>query len=250
MEQTKTADPQLGFTPLLYGSLFSGIGGIDLGFDRAGLKCAWQVEINPFARAVLAKHWPEVPKHDDIRTFQPTPVDVVAGGFPCQDISSVGHRAGIDGERSGLWSEYLRIIRTIRPRFVVVENVAALLVRGMDRVCGDLASSGYDAEWDCLPAGAFGAPHQRDRVFICAYPAGSGLQGCLQAKPFNREAGEGWNCEPTRVLSRDWYYGSNVHRNTRMDDGVPDRVERIRGYGNAVVPAIAEWIGRRLIESV
>jgi DNA (cytosine-5)-methyltransferase 1 len=233
--------------PLTFGSLFAGVGGIDLGLERAGMQCKWQVEINPFARAVLAKHWPEVPKHDDIRTFQPNSVDVVAGGFPCQDISSVGHRAGIDGARSGLWSEYLRVIRTIRPRFVIVENVAALLVRGMDRVCGDLASSGYDAEWDCFPAGAFGAPHQRDRVFICAYPTGSGLQGCLQAVSFNRKAGEGWNGEPTRILSRDWYYGSNVHRHTGMDDGIPDRVERIRGYGNAVVPQVAEYIGRCIV---
>ena len=248
MIQEKTLPP-LHCNPLFYGSLFSGIGGIDLGFDRAGMRCAWQCEVNPFARKVLEKHWPEVRRHDDIRTFEPTPVDVLCGGFPCQDISSVGHRAGInEGTRSGLWSEYVRIIRTIRPRVVVVENVAALLVRGMDRVCGDLAASGYDAEWECLPAGAFGAPHKRDRVFICAYPAGSGLQGCLQAKPFNRKAGEGWNCEPTRILSRDWYYRSNVHRHYGMDDGIPDRVERIRGYGNAVVPQVAEWIGRRIVE--
>ena len=100
------------------------------------------------------------------------PVDVLCGGFPCQDLSVAGRGAGIDGARSGLWAEYARLIRELRPRYVVVENVPALLVRGLGRVLGDLAALGYDAEWDCLPASAFGAPHRRDRVWIVAYPDG------------------------------------------------------------------------------
>ena len=235
---------------LSFGSLFAGIGGFDLGFERAGMVCKWQVEIDEYATKVLAKHWPGVRRHDDVRTW-PQPdterVDVICGGFPCQDISYAGLGAGLDGERSGLFFEAIRVVRELQPRFVILENVAALLTRGLDRVLGTLAEIGFDAEWHCIPAGAFSAPHQRDRVFICAYPAGSGLQGCLQAVPFNRKAGEGWNGEPTRILSRDWYYGSNVHRHTGMDDGIPDRVERIRGYGNAVVPQVAEWIGRQLV---
>src|SRR3990167_774279 len=106
--------------PLTFGSLFAGIGGFDLGFERAGMRCRWQVEINPFCQRSLARHWPNVGRWDDVRTFPPPPaedweVDVICGGFPCQDISNAGHKAGIDGEQSGLWREYVRIIREIRP---------------------------------------------------------------------------------------------------------------------------------------
>lgn len=152
------------------GSLFSGIGGFDLGFERAGYEIKFQVEIDEYCQRVLARHWPDVQRFGDIRTIERLPnVDVLCGGFPCQDISHAGKREGIDGERSGLWSEFVRIIRLVRPRYVVVENVSALLVRGMGRVLGDLSASGYDAEWDCIPACAVGAPHRRDRVWIVAY---------------------------------------------------------------------------------
>jgi site-specific DNA-cytosine methylase len=122
-----------------FGSLFAGIGGMDLGLERAGLTCRWQVEIDPYCRKVLAKHWPDVPKLEDVRdagAHNLQPVGLIAGGFPCQDISNAGKRAGIDGERSGLWSEYARIIRELRPRYVLVENVSALLARGFERVLG------------------------------------------------------------------------------------------------------------------
>lgn len=171
---------------LTFGSLFAGIGGIDLGLERAGLRCIWQVEIDDYARAVLEKHWPEVPKYRDVRFFLGSKkwrrerdawrVDCIAGGFPCQDISNAGRRAGIDGKRSGLWSEFARIVRLLRPQYVVVENVDALAVRGMGRVLGDLAALGYDAEWDRIPAAAVGAPHLRWRIFILAYSAERGLQ--------------------------------------------------------------------------
>ena len=157
---------------LTFGSLFAGIGGFDLGFERAGMVCRWQVEIDQECRNDLAMRWPNVRQHDDVRTWgSPTaePVDVICGGFPCQDISNAGLRKGITGERSGLWSEIARIAGDLQPRFVVVENVSALLGRGMGRVLGDLATLGYDAEWECLPASAFGAHHRRDRVFIIAY---------------------------------------------------------------------------------
>src|SRR5262252_7182618 len=152
------------------GSLFSGIGGFDLGFQRAGFQIEWQVEIDDYCQRVLAKHWPDVARYGDIRTVTALPyVDVLCGGFPCQDISNAGKRDGIDGDRSGLWSEMVRIIRLVRPQYVIVENVAALLGRGMGRVLGDLSESGYNAEWDCIPASAVGAPHRRDRVWIVAY---------------------------------------------------------------------------------
>jgi DNA (cytosine-5)-methyltransferase 1 len=164
------------------GSLFSGIGGFDLGFERAGMRVAWQVELDPFCRAVLARHFPAAARFEDVRRVgarELDPVDLVCGGFPCQDLSSAGRGAGIDGARSGLWAEYARIIRELRPRYVVVENVPALLTgkgkrwdRGrIGRVLGDLAEARYDAEWACLSAREFGAPHLRKRVWIVAYPA-------------------------------------------------------------------------------
>ncbi len=156
--------------------LFSGIGGFSLGLERAGMRTVAFCEIDPFCRRVLARHWPEVPCYDDIRTLSAyrlradgISINAICGGFPCQDISLAGNGAGLEGERSGLWREYARIIGELRPDFVIVENVAALLARGLDRVLADLAALGYDAEWHCIPAFAVGAPHRRDRVWIIAY---------------------------------------------------------------------------------
>lgn len=156
--------------------LFSGIGGFSLGLERAGgFETVAFCEIEPYPRAVLKKHWPHVPCYDDVRTLTADrlaadgiTVDVICGGFPCQDISLAGKGAGLAGERSGLWSEYARLIGELRPSFVIVENVAALLGRGLGDVLGDLAALGYDAEWHCVPAAAVGAPHRRDRVWIVA----------------------------------------------------------------------------------
>jgi len=137
----------------------------------------WQVELDPYCRRVLEKHFPRAERFEDVRTVgkRNLPwVDIISGGFPCQDISNAGKRAGIDGERSGLWSEYARIVRELRPRYVVVENVAALLGRGMERVLGDLAACGYDAEWQSIRASDVGAPHRRERIWIVAYSNGSG----------------------------------------------------------------------------
>ncbi len=160
-----------------FGSLFCGIGGFDLGLERAGMECAWQVEIDPYAQKVLAKHWPNVRRHADVCTFPPQEgdwqVDVICGGFPCQDISYAGKGAGLAGERSGLWHQFARIIGDLRPRYVIVENVAALLTRGMGEVLGTLASLGYDAEWHVIPASAVGAPHRRDRVWIVGIRVGA-----------------------------------------------------------------------------
>lgn len=243
---------------LSYGSLFSGIGGIDLGFDRAGLMCEWQVEINPFARSVLKKHWPGVHRHDDIRTFDAKPVDVVCGGFPCQDISNAGKKAGIEGSRSGLWFEYLRVIRKIRPRFVVVENVAALLVRGFDRVLGGLAECGYDAEWRVLSACQFGAPHARERLFCVAYRDkercwvwGDNEQNTARCDHWKATKGK-WKWRDLELWIRENFSycdrPSDTSEFQRVANGIPYRVERVGACGNAVVPQIAEWIGNRLIQ--
>jgi DNA (cytosine-5)-methyltransferase 1 len=241
---------------LTFGSLFAGIGGFDLGFERAGMQCKWQVEIDEFCWQVLFEHWPKVPKWDDVRTFPPDfsncwAVDVVCGGFPCQDISNAGKKRGIDGERSGLWREFARIIRVLRPRFVVVENVSALLNRGMGRVLGDLAACGYDAEWDCLPAAAFGAPHLRDRVFIVAHAQCGGLEGGVLglAKPAAIQPPANRGTSLGTYLGATW---SDEPPVSLLDDGVSGALAEAcsRATGNAVVPQVAEYIGRQLLNSL
>lgn len=236
--------------PLTFGSLFSGIGGMDLGLERAGMQCRWQVEINPFCRQVLAKHWPEVPKYEDITQLtgdELQPVDVLAGGFPCQDLSVAGRRAGIDGERSGLWSHYARLIGVLRPRFVLIENVTGLLDNEpMRRVLGDLSALRFDAEWRVLRASQFGAPHERERAFVVAYS--DSLSGAKGMGNFSNRAGSIFGgSNPKR--NGFWLQASNLA--SRMGDGVPDQlyIPRGEGLGNAVVPQVAECIGRRIIEA-
>ena len=168
-ERSKSSTGAAADPVITFGSLFAGIGGFDLGFERAGMVCKWQVEIDDYANRVLAKHWPNVHRERDILQcggHNLEPVDVICGGFPCQDISYAGRGAGLDGERSGLFFEAVRVVRELRPGCVVLENVAALLARGLDRVLGTLAEIGYNAEWHCIPAAAVGAPHIRDRVFV------------------------------------------------------------------------------------
>lgn len=235
-----------------FGSLFSGIGGMDLGLERAGMTCAWQVELDPFCRRVLAKHWPDVPKFEDVRdvgAHNLEPVDLIAGGFPCQDISYAGYGAGLAGERSGLWYEFARIIRELGPSYALVENVAALLDRGLGDVLGTLADLGYDAEWSSLTACALGAPHMRRRVFVVAYA--NGQHGRPRVR--NPLARTEWPLPPL-----DGPAGSRARYGARLADpsglyrgadGVPDRMERNRGIGNAVAPDVAEFIGRRLMEA-
>ena len=165
--------------------LFSGIGGFSLGLEKSGaFETVAFCEIEPYCQKVLAKHWPQVPIYDDVRNITAErlsadgiTVDAICGGFPCQDISCAGKGAGLEGERSGLWFEYARLIGELRPRYVIVENVSALLSRGLDRVLGTLAEVGYDAEWHCIPASAVGAPHRRDRIWLVAYSKCKRLEG-------------------------------------------------------------------------
>lgn len=240
---------------MTFGSLFSGCGGMDIGLEKAGLTCAWQVEINPFCQDVLAKRWPAVRRWQDVRTFRPDEswaCNVIAGGFPCQDISNAGKREGIDGERSGLWGEFARIIRQLRPQYVIVENVGALLVRGMERVLGDLADIGLDAEWDVLPASAFGAYHERPRVFILAYrPRLDGHPRRLLEESEDGAAQLQFGRFHHMVTATE-RRARNIRferepRLARMVDGVPDRTHRLEAIGNAVDPRVAEYIGRRIM---
>jgi DNA (cytosine-5)-methyltransferase 1 len=233
------------------GSLFSGIGGFDLGFERAGFEIRWQVEIDPFCRAVLEKHWPAVRRYEDVRTVgkELEPVDVIVGGFPCQDISFAGSGEGLDGDRSGLWAEYARIVGELRPRYVVVENVAALLQRGIERVLGDLARIRYDAQWSVVPACAFGTPHVRRRLFIVAHAYSEHGRPRVRdsvAQAFRALQGvDGF--ESARAGYRERL--ANPSALYRDADGVSDRMERNRGIGNSVHPDVAEWIARRITEA-
>jgi DNA (cytosine-5)-methyltransferase 1 len=160
--------------------LFAGIGGFSLGLERTGgFETIGFCEVDKKAQAVLKKHWPEVPIYDDVTKLTKDDidgtVDVITGGFPCQDISLAGKGAGLEGERSGLWWEYHRLIKELQPKWVIAENVSALRSRGLDQVLRSLSEIGYDAEWHCIPASAVGAPHRRDRVWIVAYPQLHGL---------------------------------------------------------------------------
>ena len=255
--------------------LFSGIGGFELGLQRAGFEISAMCEIDPFCRRVLAKHWPGVPIYEDVRELtgerlaaDGISVDVICGGFPCQDISGAGRKIGIGGSRSGLWADYLRLIRDVRPKFAIVENVSDLLVRGIDRVLGDLAEIGLDAEWHAIPACTLGAPHERDRIWIIAHPQGqSRRRGMGQGSRQKSQGGEFEESslayappllrrsfireQQDRALRSHWWrhwrdYAASLRG---MDDGVRGRVDGLSALGNAVVPQIPELIGRAIKEA-
>ena len=255
--------------------LFSGIGGFSLGLERTGgFETVAFCEIEEFPRRVLAKHWPEVPCYHDVRNLTANvlerdgiSVDVICGGFPCQDISSAGSKVGIKGRRSGLWVEYARIIGELRPRYILVENVAALLSRGLGDVLGDLASLGYDAEWSCISASDVGAPHGRDRLWLVAYanneskPVGAvhdetcGLpkdDGFIH--PERGESTMGFHLAGAWRISKpiSWdgiWPGENSPLGMGVDDGVPERLDRLKALGNSVVPQIPEMIGYAILEA-
>jgi DNA (cytosine-5)-methyltransferase 1 len=235
--------------------LFSGIGAFSLGLERAGMRTTAFCEIDPYCRRVLAKHWPEVPCYDDVRSLTAErlradgiSVDVICGGFPCQDISRAGTGHGIDGERSGLWREFARLIRELRPRYALVENVAALLDGELGTVLRDLAECGFDAEWSIVSACSLGAPHMRQRVFVVAYPdsidgrprlrhTASQSQRALQAVDHLARSRAGWG---TWLEDPSALYGGA--------DGVAAGMDRNRAIGNAVVPLAPELIGRAILE--
>lgn len=189
-----------------FGSLFAGIGGLDLGLERGGMRCAWQCEIDDYAQKVLANHWPNTPRFRDVREcgkHNLAPVDLIAGGFPCQPHSLAGERKASSDERN-LWPEFYRIIRELKPRWVVAENVLGLLnSEGGAFFCGilrDLAKAGYDARWQVLSAAQFGAPHLRERVFIVAHTTSTRQQ---------KRQDTAWSSSPVAHICR---FGSNTWR--------------------------------------
>jgi DNA (cytosine-5)-methyltransferase 1 len=317
------------------GSLFSGIGGLDLGLERAGHTVRWQVEANPYCRRILAQHWPDIPCYPDVTHLTAEtlePVDLICGGFPCQPVSVAGSQKGTDDDR-WLWPHFARLLGALRPRYALLENVPGLLTanggRAFGAILGDLADSGYDAQYDTLPAAAVGAPHLRYRVFIIASlpdaehtgvhqrritgspeapcegpgrmePDGVSGECCTErtaladAQEFDQRTRlcpseptaqrRGRSCDssgtladadrtgpqgrellPQRAGERapgagglggrffdapiggEWLPEPDVGR---VAHGVPQRVDRLKALGNAVVPQVAEWLGRRLQEHI
>lgn len=241
-------------------SLFAGIGGLELGLERAGMTTVGQIEIDPYCQRVLARHWPGVPRHDDVRTaiewwrseHRPR-VDVICGGFPCQPFSNAGNMLGLADERWA-WPWMEAVIRGIRPRYVLVENVSALVrdERAFGTVLGDLHRLGFDAEWATLRASDYGAPHNRERVYLLANAAR--VDGI--PRHHMDQGGNGGTPLPTgglpsvavhqrRRAAGEWF--AREPRVDRLVDGVPFQVDRLRVIGNSVVPQIAEHIGRHIM---
>jgi len=310
---------------LTVGSLFSGIGGLDLGLERAGMKVVWQSEIDPYACKVLKKHWPEVPNHGDIKEINWKEIErpnIICGGYPCQPFSTAGRRKGEEDPRH-LWPWVRTAISELRPDFAILENVRGHLSLGGLSVIGELAEIGYDAEWRVVSAAGMGAPHRRERIIIVAYPAsecsngiqfGSNITQCgkegLQVQTRAGSPIMANTCEQqfdgrghqhgagtieerqtiqesidrsgsnvayakgsasgitqshglrpriwqttelresdstTRTIGGWWEVEPNVGR---VADGIPNRVDRLRGLGNAVVPQVAEYIGRLITTSL
>ena len=269
---------------LTFGSLFAGIGGFDLGLERAGMVCKWQVEIDPFCQQVLAKHWPDVERFGDVKDcgkHNLATVDLIAGGFPCQPHSVAGQQRGAEDDRD-LWPEYRRIIAELRPTWVLAENVPGIKRTMLDEVLSDLEDLAYQTRTLIVPACAFNAPHRRERVFIVAYAqkhdAGQlgeqpnnqrekktdqarriGLRpqlgGCSQNMAYTvRQRCNGWSGTQETTEPPGWFSPEGNNPWTiepgvdRMAHGVPNRVDRVTALGDAVVPQVAEWIGQRIVE--
>jgi len=223
------------------GSLFAGIGGLDLGAERAGFDVIWQCEQDEYCTKVLNKHWPNTPVYNDVQTLytddgpHPRQPDILCGGFPCQDISLSGKGAGLNGKKSGLWWEFARCICLVRPRYAILENVAALVDRGLKAILGWFAENGYDAEWQTISASSFGAPHQRERLFIVAHSNRIRRRNSSQrhdsVRLFERRATEA-----------AWMSKLPESAICGKDDGLSRRVDRTKALGNAVVPQVAEFV--------
>lgn len=272
------------------------------------MQTIWQAESDGFCRQVLKKHWPDIPCYEDVRDIdERTPTaDVICGGFPCQPVSLAGARQGSDDKR-WLWPEFARIVRILRPRFVLVENVPGLLSIERGRLFGallaELAALGYDAEWNCLPAAAVGAPHLRWRVFLIAYansdgqserpvdadtrpgfvvPGGGGPMADAHSERQQEQrsawsastqtattecsgdvadaegvAGRAGLCEDGAWQETGWFSLAEPADGSwwavepdvgRVANGVSRRVDRLRSLGNAVVPQVAELVGRRIVQ--
>jgi DNA (cytosine-5)-methyltransferase 1 len=266
---------------LTFGSLFAGIGGFDLGLERAGMIPTWQVEIDEYCNQVLAKHWPDVKRYRDVRECGRSnlePVDLICGGFPCQPFSAAGKQRGAEDDRN-LWPQFKRIIDELRPRWVVAENVPGIRKLYLDTVLSDLEGMGYAWEAAIIPACAVDAPHRRDRLWIVAngygirkhvtgkdgkkwtrdvcgqpfadlrpvmaYAEGRTERAGLRESEPGRQRGRRSSNGHSKMGAGAWFPEPSVGR---VANGVPRRVDRLRALGNAVVPQVVEHIGRLILE--
>ena len=268
---------------MTFGSLFAGIGGFDLGLERAGMICRWQVENNPFCNKILAKHWPDVKRYGDIKDVGKhnlESVDLICGGFPCQPFSVAGKQRGKEDDRY-LWPEMLRVITEVKPTWIIGENVAGIIRMELDQVLFDLEDQGYEAQPLVIPACAVDAPHRRDRVWIVAHSAkqrerrrrvqrsnkdratikewasdkftrpGKNVADAQCINDDSTRYGTGKNCRQQSreaKIFRDGYKWLPESGICRVANGVSRRVDRLRALGNAVVPQIVEIIGRYIVD--
>jgi DNA (cytosine-5)-methyltransferase 1 len=234
-------------------ALFAGAGGGILGGQILGWKTVCAVEIEPYPASILAQRQndgflPAFPIWDDVRTFDGTPwrgiIDVISGGFPCQDISTAGKGEGLDGEKSGLWSQMARIIGDVQPRAAFIENSAILNIRGLDRVLCDLAKMGYDAKWGVIPASCVGADHKRERTWIVAHSISNGLE--------RRDNGNQKRQRKTETRPVEGFCKSKVFNDIPApnafgnSNGMASRVDRLKSIGNGQVPQCAAYAWRIL----
>ena len=250
---------------------FSGIGGFSYAAEKlvGGFETTQFIEIDPYCQKVLNKHWPNVPIHDDITTYRAElySADVICGGFPCQSISTAGKGEGItETSKSGMWFELIRTIRMVRPKYFILENVSAILANGLDIVLRDIYEAGYNAEWCCIPSSFVGACHQRDRWWLVAYPnskQSSGTESEIQAggifsssstrsknvadsdsNRLQRKIGSRlhratWRTQDIRRINPSWRQYESKPCLRRGDDGLRNRVDRLKALGNSVVPQVA-----------
>lgn len=242
-----------------HGSLFTGIGGFDLAAENVGFTNIWCCEIDSYCQSVLRQNFSHNDVYGDIiELSNPEYVDVLSGGFPCQDISNAKTWSsnekfkgnGIKGKRSGLWHEFARIIEEVKPKYVVIENVPALTKKGFEKVLYDLAVIGYDAEWTIISAAEFGAPHLRKRLWIVAYPIGFGWsdKGIIFSSEFRETISQSPKWESSRTICRN-NKKKTLSKSFGIHDGISrklDDAQRIKGLGNAIVPDIAEFIFTRI----
>jgi len=224
--------------------LFSGIGGFALAAKWNGYRTVGFCDNEPYAQAVLKKHWPEVPCHKDIREVRGelyAGVTLLTGGFPCQPFSVAGKQRGKDDNRY-LWPEMLRVIQEAKPTWIIGENVAGIVNLALDQVCADLEGQGYEVEPIIVPACAVDAPHRRDRVWILANSVNKGLQGTELCEAFGKIAGASRSASKCFGIKRScWPTEPNVGR---VANGIPNRSHRLKGLGNAIVPQVASEIIR------
>lgn len=229
---------------MTHGSLFSGIGGFELGAKMVGIETIWNCEIEIFQGKILKKRFPNTERHEDItKTTGLGYVDIVSGGFPCQDVSTAGIGKGIKGERSGLWSEMFRIVGEIRPKYIIIENSPALIIRGLEYILCNLSEIGYNAEWQCISNYSFGFPHRRERIYIIAYPNEIRLQRDIRIGGSFKSVFKKW------TSNTDIGYSSAKRilemptcGNIRNGDGLPNWSHRVGAIGNAVNPVVAKYI--------